>query len=134
VEFHRSLRYGEKLSVCLMAIDFEVADLEMSYDIKDRNLRVMGEALSRIIRKSDTLGRLDAGTFALLMPATPLTKALPVCTRLADILMEKRLDVDGIRINVTLGMAEFIPGQDSLPLDLMARAHDDLDNKKSASQ
>ena len=84
VEFHRSLRYGEKLSICLMDIDFEVADQEMSYDIKDRNLRLMGEALSRIIRKSDTLGRLDAGTFALLMPATPLKKALPVCTRLAD--------------------------------------------------
>ncbi|MEN8247022.1 MAG: MMPL family transporter [Thermodesulfobacteriota bacterium] len=134
VEFHRSLRYGENLSVCLMDIDFEVADLEMSYDIKDRNLRVMGEALSRIIRKSDTLGRLDAGTFALLMPATPLTKALPVCTRLADILMEKRLDVDGIRINVALGMAEFIPGQDASALDLMGRAHDDLDNKKPANQ
>ena len=117
-----------------MDIDFEVADQEMSYDIKDRNLRLMGEALSRIIRKSDTLGRLDAGTFSLLMPATPLNKALPVCTRLADILMEKRLDVDGIQIQVTLGMAEFLPGQDSSGMDLMARAQADLDNKKSTRQ
>jgi len=94
----------------------------------------MGEALSRIIRKSDTLGRLEAGTFALLMPATPLKKALPVCNRLADILMEKRLDVDGIRIHVALGMAEFLPGKDTSGIELMARAQADLDNKKSASQ
>ena len=134
VEFHRSLRYGEKLSICLMDIDFEVADQEMSYDIKDRNLRLMGEALSRIIRKSDTLGRLEAGTFALLMPATPLKKALPVCKRLADILMEKRLDVDGIRMHVALGMAEFLPGKDTSGIELMARAQAELDNKKSASQ
>jgi diguanylate cyclase (GGDEF)-like protein len=134
VEFHRSLRYGEHLSVCLMDIDFEVADQEMSYDIKDRNLRLMGDALSHIVRKSDILGRLDAGTFALLMPATPLKKALPVCTRLANILMEKRLDVDGIRIHVTLGMSEFQPGQDRLAMDLMSRAQADLDKKKSTGQ
>ena len=134
VEFHRSLRYEENLSICLMDIDFEVADQEMSYDIKDRNLRLMGETLSRIIRKSDTLGRLEAGTFALLMPATPLKKALPVCNRLADILMEKRLDVDGIRIHVALGMTELLPGKDTTVIELMARAQAELDNKQSASQ
>jgi len=134
VEFHRSQRYGENLSICLMDIDFEVADQEMSYDIKDRNLRLMGDALSRIVRKSDTLGRLDAGTFALLMPVTPLQKALPVCTRLANILMEKRLDIDGIRIHVTLGLADFQPGQDTSAMDLITRAQEDLANKKSASR
>jgi diguanylate cyclase (GGDEF)-like protein len=134
VEFHRSLRYGGHLSICLMGMDFEVANQEMSYDIKDRNLRLMGEALSRIIRKSDTLGRLDAGTFALLMPATPLSKALPVCTRLADILMEKRLDVDGIRVQVSLGMAEFLPDKDAAFTDLMARAHADLEQQKAITR
>jgi diguanylate cyclase (GGDEF)-like protein len=128
------MRYGEDLSVCLMDINFEVADTEMRYDIKDRNLRLMGETLSRIIRKSDTLGRLDAGTFALLMPATPLQKALPVCTRLANILMEKRMDVDGIRIHVTLGIAEYEAGQDTSFTDLMTRAQTDLSNKKPANQ
>ena len=131
VEYHRSLRYGEDLSLCLMDIDFEVADRKMSYDIKDRSLRLMGEALSIIIRKSDTLGRLDAGTFALLMPATPLTRALPVCTRLSDILEEKHLDVEGIQIHVTLGIAAFEPGNDTSAMDLMERARKDLEKNSN---
>ena len=132
-QLSKSFGDGDVALEILRGIDFEVANREMSYDIKDRNLRLLGQTLSKIIRKSDTLGRLDAGTFALLMPVTPLQKALPVCTRLASILMEKRLDVDGIRIHVTLGLADFQPGQDKSAMDLMTRAQEDLANKKSAN-
>ncbi|MBW2178015.1 MAG: hypothetical protein JRH03_13905, partial [Deltaproteobacteria bacterium] len=50
VEFHRVMRYEEDLALCLMGIDFEVDDKKMSYDIKDRNLRLLGQTLSKIIR------------------------------------------------------------------------------------
>ena len=60
-----------------------------------------------------------------------MNKALPVCTRLADILEEKRLEQDGLCIHVTLGMAEFLSGQDKGPMDLMARARKDLENNSN---
>ncbi|MBW2614275.1 MAG: diguanylate cyclase, partial [Deltaproteobacteria bacterium] len=131
VEFHRVMRYEEDLALCLMGIDFEVDDKKMSYDIKDRNLRLLGQTLSKSIRKSDTLGRLDAETFALLMPETSVEKALPVCNRLADILTAKRLDVDGISIQVALGVAEILPGKDKSGQDLITRAQAELDRKKN---
>jgi len=134
VEFHRAVRYEENLALCLMGIDFEVVDQTMSYDIKDRNLRLLGQTLSKIIRKSDTLGRLDAGTFALLMPETSAEKARPVCNRLADILMEKRLDVDGIRLHVALGITEIDNGSDKAGVDLVARAETELNRKRIPSE
>lgn len=131
VEFHRAQRYGNSLSLCLMGIDLEVADLEMSYDIKDRSLRLIGQSLSKIIRKSDTLGRLDAATFALLMPQTRLDEAHPVCRRLAETLTENRLEVDGISIHVALGMAELVPEKDKTAMHLMARANAELQRRIS---
>ncbi|MCW8802493.1 MAG: efflux RND transporter permease subunit, partial [Candidatus Bathyarchaeota archaeon] len=103
-EINRARRYKETLSLCLMGIDLEVADLKMSYEIKDRNLRMIGQSLSKLIRKCDSLGRLDAETFALLMPETPTEQAEPVCSRLRSLLMEKRMDIDGIRMKVALNI------------------------------
>jgi diguanylate cyclase (GGDEF)-like protein len=105
-ELNRARRYEEDISLCLMGIDLEVADLKMSYEIKDRNLRLIGQTLSKLIRKCDSLGRLDAETFALLMPETPTDQAEPVCNRLRNLLMEKRMDVDGIQMEVVLSIVE----------------------------
>ncbi len=106
-EIHRSKRYQEHLSLCLMGIDFEVADARMSFEIKDRNFRMIGQTLSNLIRKSDYLGRLDAETFALLMPQTSVQQAEPVCRRLRNLMMAKRIDVDGINLEVVLSIEEY---------------------------
>jgi diguanylate cyclase (GGDEF)-like protein len=103
-EIHRSRRYAEHLSLCLMGIEQEVADPKMSYEIKDRNYRLLGQTLSKLIRKSDYLGRLDAKTFALLIPQTSTEEAVPVCNRLRDLLMDKKLETDGIRMDVKLSI------------------------------
>jgi len=105
-EIHRSKRYQDHLALCLMGIDFEVADAKMSFEIKDRNFRMIGQTLSKLIRKSDYLGRLDAETFALLMPQTSAHQAESVCHRLRNLLMAKRIDVDGIHLEVVLSIEE----------------------------
>ena len=105
-EIHRSKRYQEPLTLCLMGIDLEVSDKRMSFEIKDRNFRLIGQTLSTLIRKSDYLGRLDAETFALLMPQTSGPKAEPVCNRLRNLLLGKNLDADGIRMTVGLSMID----------------------------
>jgi len=106
-EIHRSKRYHEHLALCLMGINFEVADAKMSFEIKDRNFRMIGQTLSNLIRKSDYLGRLDAETFALLMPQTSAQQAEPVCRRLRNLLMAKRIDVDGINLEVVLSIEDY---------------------------
>lgn len=121
-ETHRSRRYKEKLSLCLMGIGLEFSDPNLQYDIKERNFRSMGETLSCLIRKSDALGRLDDRTFALLMPQTSVQQAEPVCTRLRDLLLAKCLEIDGIKLTVDIGVAGFDCEADESAADLLARS------------
>jgi diguanylate cyclase (GGDEF)-like protein len=125
-EMNRARRYEEPLSLCLMGVDLEVADLKMSYEIKDRNLRMIGQTLSRLIRKCDVLGRLDAETFVLLMPETPRSQAEPVCNRLQSLLMEKRMDVDGIHMNVTLNIVELDVQSEETVTEMLDRSEKDF--------
>jgi hypothetical protein len=121
-EINRANRYNEHLSLCLMGIDLEVVDAKMSYEIKDRNLRLIGKTLSKLIRRCDSLGRIDAETFALLMPETSAEQAVPVCNRLRNLLMEKRLDADGLRMEVVLKIVALDGQQDVPGMVLLAEA------------
>lgn len=121
-EIHRSKRYQDHLSLCLMGINLEVADEKMSYEIKDRNFRLIGQTLSTLIRKSDYLGRLDVETFALLMPQTTAEEAEPVCHRLRNLLVAKRMDVDGIQMDVVLSIVDFDHLAKENATDLINRA------------
>ncbi len=125
-EIHRSKRYQEHLSLCLMGIDFEVADAKRSFEIKDRNFRMIGHTLSNLIRKSDCLGRLNAETFALLMPQTSAQQAEPVCRRLRNVLMAKRIDVDGIHLDVVLSIEEFDHRSEDTAVQVLERSSKNL--------
>ena len=125
-EIHRSRRYQEHLSLCLMGIELEVSDQKMSFEIKDRNFRLMGQTLSTLIRKSDYLGRLDAETFALLMPQTSGPKAEPVCHRLRNLLLGKSLDTDDIRIKVALSIVDVDYAATDTGADILNRARKGL--------
>ncbi len=129
-EIHRSRRYQEHLALCLMRIDLEVSDKRMSFEIKDRNFRLIGQTLSSLIRKSDYLGRLDAETFALLMPQTSTSKAEPVCNRLRNLLLEKKLDVDGIRLDVVLSIVEFDHQSKETAVQILERSRKYFEDKR----
>jgi diguanylate cyclase len=125
-EIHRSRRYAENLSLCLMGIEQEVADAKMSFEIKDRNFRLLGQTLSKLIRRSDYLGRLDAETFALLMPQTSTQEAEPVCNRLRNLLREKNFETDGIRMNVKLSIVGIDFESREMSEDVLKRARQGL--------
>ncbi|MFC1859640.1 efflux RND transporter permease subunit, partial [Thermodesulfobacteriota bacterium] len=131
-ETHRSGRYKENLSLCLMALDLEFTDAHMSYDIKDRNFRSLGETLAKLIRKSDTLGRLDEQTFALLLPQTSVQEAEPVCNRLKDLLTAKHLETDGIELTVTLGLAGLNYDTEEYGAELLAKSTAALQQAKAS--
>jgi len=132
-EMNRARRYKKNLSLCLMGIDLEVADLTMSYEIKDRNLRMIGQNLSKLIRQCDALGRLDAETFALLMPETSTEQAEPVCSRLRRLLMEKRMDVDGIHMNVVLSIVGMDGRSGETAMEMLDRSEKSFANTKNST-
>ena len=128
-EIHRSRRYQEHLALCLMGINLEVSDKRMRFEIKDRNFRLIGQTLSTLIRKSDYLGRLDAETFALLMPQTSASKAEPVCNRLRNLLLGKKLDTDGIRLDVALGIVDFDHQSKETALQILNRSRKEIEDQ-----
>jgi len=129
-EIHRSRRYQEHLALCLMGINLEVSDKRMRFEIKDRNFRLIGQTLSTLIRKSDYLGRLDAETFALLMPQTSASKAEPVCNRLRNLLLGKKLDTDGIRLDVALGIVDFDHQSKETALQILNRSRKRIEGQR----
>ena len=129
-EIHRSRRYREHLALCLMGVDLEVSDPKKSFEIKDRNFRLIGQTLSTLIRKSDVLGRLDAETFALLLPQTSAQKAEPVCNRLRNLLMMKKLEDDGIRLDVLLSIVEFDHQSKETAVQIINRSRKNIEDRK----
>ena len=129
-EIHRSRRYREHLALCLMGIDLEVSDQRKSFEIKDRNFRLIGQTLSTLIRKSDVLGRLDAETFALLLPQTSAQKAEPVCNRLRNLLMMKKLEDDGICLDVTLSIVELDHQSQETAVQMINRSRKHIEDRK----
>jgi len=126
-EIHRAKRYQEQLSLCLMAIDITVADEKMSFEIIDRNFRLIGQTLSDLIRKCDSLGRLDAETFALLIPKASADQAAPVCNRLRNLLMAKQMDVDGLRLDVVLGIVDFAYSSKETAMQMIERCRTSIE-------
>jgi len=102
----------------------------MRFEIKDRNFRLIGQTLSTLIRKSDYLGRLDAETFALLMPQTSASKAEPVCNRLRNLLLGKKLDTDGIRLDVALGIVDFDHQSKETALQILNRSRKRIEGQR----
>ena len=115
-----------------MGIGLEFCDPHQQYEIKERNFRSLGETLSCLIRKSDALGRIDDRTFALLMPQTSVRQAEPVCNRLKNLLMAKRLETDGIRLTVNIGVAGFDYEAGESAADLLARSAAALEQNGSS--
>ncbi|NIQ88411.1 diguanylate cyclase, partial [Candidatus Bathyarchaeota archaeon] len=66
-EVHRAKRYEANLSLCLMRMDVESANPELSYDERDRMIKYLAGILAEHVRKSDTLGRVDTHMFGLVL-------------------------------------------------------------------
>lgn len=71
------------LSAIVMDVDhFKRINDTQGHHFGDLALRQIGEILGTEFRKSDVLGRLGGEEFAILMPDTPLDKALPLAEKL----------------------------------------------------
>jgi len=77
-EICRAGRFGEEICLLLIKVCFQAAGAPPDVEIKNRLLQRSSESFIRDFRKPDTYGRLDARTFALLMPKT--TKTPERCT------------------------------------------------------
>jgi diguanylate cyclase (GGDEF)-like protein len=122
VETNRALRYGEDITLCLMTVDFKDTAVTSDYNAMDRVLKVLGRTLAREIRRCDTLCRLEAQTFALLITQAKVQKARTVWNRLEQLLKERLAEITDIALTLSFTTVNLLHDTDKNGIDLMDRA------------
>lgn len=81
-EVSRSRRYNTPLSLCLLKFKNGVGANVACFDFDDPHALKVSQTLQYNLRGSDTLGRLDTKTFAMILPETPPARANEILERL----------------------------------------------------
>lgn len=128
-ERERIKRYGASpFSLVILDIDhFKQINDRHGHLVGDAVLKLLSTEISGTIRKVDTAVRWGGEEFAILLSNTPLAAAAGFCDRLRAAI--ERMDlVNGIRMTISLGVAEHDPEEDES--SLLERADRALYNAK----
>ncbi|MBT8352068.1 MAG: cyclic nucleotide-binding domain-containing protein, partial [Deltaproteobacteria bacterium] len=122
VETSRALRYGEDITLCLMNVDFKDQIVTSDYMAMVEVLKLLGRTLAREIRRCDTLCRIEAQTFALLITQAKDEKARTVWGRLEQLLKERLAEITDTAITLSFTTVNLLHDRDKNSADLMNRA------------
>ncbi|MDZ4202605.1 MAG: GGDEF domain-containing protein [Gallionella sp.] len=128
-ERERIQRYDAlPFSLVILDIDFfkKINDTH-GHLVGDAVLKLLGSEITGAIRKVDTAVRWGGEEFAILLSNTPLAAAVGFCDRLRAAI-ERKVLLNGIRMTVSLGVAEYDPEEDES--SLLERADRALYNAK----
>jgi diguanylate cyclase (GGDEF)-like protein len=125
-EAHRAKRYESQLSVCLMRVDVEAANPELSFDDRDRIIKYLSGSFAGRVRKSDALGRVDTHMFGLILPHTSAEEAQQISERLWKPLEEPIDQAEATQVRLAVGLVEFSTEADDKESELLGRATEQL--------
>ncbi|HSQ38715.1 MAG TPA: GGDEF domain-containing protein, partial [Anaerolineales bacterium] len=123
-EFRRFQRYHRPLSIMILDADrFKKINDTYGHHAGDLALRSLSLVAMEQKRAQDTFGRLGGEEFALLLPETPLDRAVVVAERIRLVWEASPVNLDGhlIRSTMSIGVAEAASTDESLE-DLLRRA------------
>lgn len=104
-EVERARRYRVDLSVLLFDIDhFKKFNDTYGHDQGDRVLKAVAEAAMATTREVDMACRYGGEEFVLILPGTAIDTALEIAERLRERIAA--LDVDGLSVTTTIGVAD----------------------------
>ncbi len=90
-EWSRAVRYGHILSMMAFDLDgLKAINTQYGPDYGDSVLQETTQQVSKIIRKSDVLGRYEGGTFLVILPETDVKKVFPMAERLRENIQYQR--------------------------------------------
>ncbi|RUM42165.1 MAG: GGDEF domain-containing protein [Desulfurobacterium sp.] len=114
-EFHRSKRYGYHFSILMIDIDnFKKINDTYGHLFGDKVLKKVAETIRKTLRSSDIAIRYGGEEFLVILPHTDLESAKIVGERIRKTI--ERLDIDGIKITISVGIADntLSPGLEDL--------------------
>jgi len=126
-ETYRSKRYHSDLTLCLLQLNENgAASGEPKAGLDERLLRSLSSILSRGLRKSDGLGRLDDAKFAFMFPQTKANEARAIVNRAVESLHATVADQGWPQVKLAMGLAGYQAQADESADELCARAEQDL--------
>jgi diguanylate cyclase (GGDEF)-like protein len=136
-EAARSARYRTPLSFLLVDVD-NLADINHRHGIitGDAVLFEVGEALKRLTRASDIVGRCDTQDFGVLAPQIDEHGAWELATRIVAVISAHHFVLEKLDLHVTVsvGVASVLGSDLTDNLALLARAENALQNAKHAGK
>ena len=109
-DFQRAERYGAKLSLIMLDIDyFKQVNDRYGHLVGDTVLAGVSRIISGEVRSSDLAARYGGEEFAVMMPETGPTEAMHVAERIRLAVRENLFDNDGVRFQVRIsgGVASY---------------------------
>jgi diguanylate cyclase (GGDEF)-like protein len=114
-EVMRAERYKTLLSISMIDIDhFKKINDSYGHTIGDQVLFQLANILQENIREPDIVGRYGGEEFLVVLPNTRLKNAAEQAARLCNRIRETDINIgETIRLTVSIGIAEYMHGQES---------------------
>ena len=128
-EWSYAKRHKHPLSILCLDIDhFRQYNEMWGFSQGDRLLGQYSERLQQSLRREDTLARVGADGFAILLRGTPHEGALHVAERIRQTAKQLTMPTGSTPfcLTVSIGMLSTIPHPAHLPLSLLQSAHEQL--------
>ncbi|HSO20693.1 MAG TPA: diguanylate cyclase, partial [Desulfosarcina sp.] len=95
-------RYGHGLALCMIDLDhFKRVNDTHGHLCGDRVLKAFGQLLMDSIRKYDVGCRYGGEEFAVILPDTPLEKAISLCERFRERIRDHAFSYDDLTLHIT---------------------------------
>jgi diguanylate cyclase (GGDEF)-like protein/PAS domain S-box-containing protein len=121
----RAQRNQQKLAVILLDLDYlkDVNDT-LGHSVGDKLLRAVGERLTSLLRKSDTVARMGGDEFMLLLPETAQAEdAAKIASKILEAIRGP-FAFDGHEIHITTSIGIAMYPDDGEDTDTLMRAAD----------
>ena len=104
-EQHRMSRNKQPMSIILCDVDhFKKVNDQYGHNTGDAVLVSLAETFTHLIRKQDTIGRWGGEEFLFVLPETSAENAYILAQKIHQVLQDQLIDVEGIKIAVTVSM------------------------------
>jgi diguanylate cyclase (GGDEF)-like protein len=133
-ELHRIKRYGLDLSCLMMDLDnFKSINEENGERYGDFILSTFAKVVSKNIRGSDIVGRMDNDEFAVFLPGTSKEEAMIVARRLRHSAAGQDFGLNGKKVNPTfcIGITDYHSSENTHANAVFERAREALEKAKS---
>ena len=105
LEFRKSKRYSQPLSVLMIDIDhFKKINDKYGHKVGDKVLKMVAQQIKNLIRGADIPIRYGGEEFVVILPNTTKENAFKLAERLRKTVENNPIEIDGLKIRCTLSI------------------------------